>query len=73
MPLTPDVDLWIEVRSNVAGLNVTYASSGGVTLGVGVGTASIPITVPAGITTVIATVTDALGVTNTIQKDISCT
>lgn len=57
---------------NVAGLTVTYATTGGVTLGVGVGTAAIPITVPAGVTTILATVTDALGVTNTIQKDVSC-
>lgn len=58
---------------NVAGLKVTYATTGGVTLGVGVGTATVPITVPAGVTKIVATVTDALGVTTTFDKDVPCT
>jgi len=50
-------------------LTVTYANTGGVSLGTPVGNT---LTIPAGITTVVATVTDALGVTNTITKDIKC-
>jgi prepilin-type N-terminal cleavage/methylation domain-containing protein len=50
-------------------VSVTYASDGGVSLGSGLG----PITVPAGITTVIATITDAAGVTRTISRDLNCT
>lgn len=57
---------------NVAGLTVSYATTGGVSLGVGVGTAVVPITVPAGVTTIVATVTDALGLTTTLQKDVPC-
>lgn len=57
---------------NVTGLSVTYKNTGGVTLGVGVGDATVPITIPAGVTTILATVTDALGVTTTFQKDVSC-
>lgn len=51
-------------------LGVKYASSGGVSLGVGSGTT--PVQIPTGITNVIATITDAAGVTNTIQKSIEC-
>ncbi|MEJ7786282.1 MAG: prepilin-type N-terminal cleavage/methylation domain-containing protein [Solirubrobacteraceae bacterium] len=56
---------------NVAGLSVTYKLDDA-TLGVAVGSATVPITVPSGVTTILATVTDALGVTTTFQKDISC-
>lgn len=50
-------------------LTVTYADSGGVSLGTPSGNT---LTIPAGVTTVVATVTDALGVTNTITKDVEC-
>ncbi|MEA2193255.1 MAG: hypothetical protein QOI73_3376 [Solirubrobacteraceae bacterium] len=50
-------------------LTVTYANSGGISLGTPSGNT---LTIPAGITTVVATVTDAAGVTNTITKDIEC-
>lgn len=54
----------------VSGLTVTYASDGGIALGSASGTN--PLTIPAGITKVVATVTDALGVTNTIERDVEC-
>lgn len=54
----------------VSGLTVTYAGDGGVALGSSTGTT--PLQVSAGITVVVATVTDALGVTNTIQRELSC-
>lgn len=50
-------------------LTVTYANTGGISLGTPSGNT---LTIPAGVTTVVATVTDALGVTNTISKDIQC-
>ena len=50
-------------------LTVTYATTGGITIGTPV-TGGIQI--PEGITTVVATITDALGATNTIQKVIEC-
>ncbi len=56
-------------------LNVTYATTGGITLGSGTvtDTASPPVRIPKGITNVIAKVTDAAGVTNTIQTTVTCT
>jgi prepilin-type N-terminal cleavage/methylation domain-containing protein len=57
---------------NVAGLSVTYATSGGVTLGVGTGTTVSTITLPSATTTIVATITDGLGLTNTITKDVTC-
>ena len=51
-------------------LTVTYANTGGIAIGTPGGGG---VTIPTGITTVVATVTDALGVTNTITKDITCT
>ena len=50
-------------------LTVTYATTGGVTIGTPV-TGGIQI--PEGITTVVATITDAVGATNTIKKVIEC-
>lgn len=50
-------------------VTVTYATTGGVTIGTPV-TGGIQI--PEGITTVVATITDALGATNTIKKVIEC-
>lgn len=50
-------------------LTVTYANSGGISLGTPTGTS---LQIPRGITSVVATVTNALGVTNTIKKDIQC-
>lgn len=56
-------------------LNVTYATTGGITLGSGTvtDTASPPVRIPPGITNLIARVTDAAGVTNTIQTTVTCT
>jgi type II secretory pathway pseudopilin PulG len=50
-------------------LTVTYANSGGISLGTPSGTT---LQIPKGITTVLATVTDSLGVTNTVKKDVEC-
>jgi prepilin-type N-terminal cleavage/methylation domain-containing protein len=50
-------------------VTVTYANDGGVAIGTPV-TGGVQI--PEGITRVVATITDALGATNTIQKDIEC-
>ncbi len=60
----------LRASSGLGILGVRYASSGGVSLGVGSGTT--PVQIPTGITNVIATITDAAGVTNTIQKTIEC-
>jgi prepilin-type N-terminal cleavage/methylation domain-containing protein len=49
-------------------LSVTYASTGGVALGSGLG----PVTIPTGITTVVATITDAAGITQTVSKSVTC-
>lgn len=57
---------------NVAGLTVTYTATGGVTTAPVIGTTVVPITLPAGVTTVVATITDALGLTTTVTKDVSC-
>ena len=51
-------------------LSVTYADDGGVEIGTPV-TGGVQI--PEGITRVVATITDAAGVTNTITKDLECT
>lgn len=50
-------------------LSVTYADDGGVSLGTPTGTT---LQIPEGITTVVATVTDAAGVTNTIRRNVEC-
>jgi type II secretory pathway pseudopilin PulG len=50
-------------------LTVTYATSGGVSLGTTTGTS---LQIAAGITSVVATVTNAVGATNTISKDVEC-
>ena len=50
-------------------MTVTYANDGGVAIGTPV-TGGVQI--PEGITRVVATITDALGATNTIEKDIEC-
>jgi len=50
-------------------LTVTYATDGGVSLGLPTGTT---LQIPEGITTVVATITDAAGVTNTIESDVEC-
>jgi prepilin-type N-terminal cleavage/methylation domain-containing protein len=50
-------------------LSITYATSGGISGALPLGT---PFHVPSGVTSVVATVTDALGVTNTIRKDVTC-
>lgn len=50
-------------------VTVTYANDGGIAIGTPV-TGGIQI--PEGITRVVATITDALGATNTIEKDIEC-
>ena len=53
----------------VGPLTVTYATTAGVSLGQPTGTT---LQIPEGITRVVATVTDALGATNTIEKDVEC-
>jgi|GEM_PF-2134541 len=50
-------------------VTVNYAASGGTTLGTPSG---VTVTVPAGTSSVIAKVTNALGVTQTIKKDVTC-
>lgn len=54
---------------NVGQMTVTYANDGGVAIGT-------PVTggwqIPEGITNIVATVTDAAGVTKTIRKGIEC-
>ncbi len=50
-------------------VTVTYADTGGISLGTPSGNT---LTVPPTVTTVVATITDALGVTNTVTKDIEC-
>ena len=50
-------------------LTVTYANTGGISLGTPSGNT---LQIPEGITTVVATVTNALGITKTISKDVEC-
>lgn len=57
---------------NVGGLTVTYGVYGGITLAPVDGTTQVPITIPAGVTTILATVTNALGLTTILQKDVTC-
>jgi len=54
----------------LAGLSVTFTSSSGVVLGTITGSGTLPIA--SSVTSVTATVTDALGATNLLQKDIQC-
>jgi len=54
---------------NVGTMSVTYENDGGVAIGTPV-TGGVQI--PEGITHVVARVTDAAGVTNTIRKDVEC-
>ncbi len=57
----------------VAGMTVTYNYNGNVSGAVTVaGTAPATLTLPKALTTIVATVTDSLGVTNTLQKDVQC-
>ena len=57
---------------NVAGLTVTYADDGGVALGIGAGTTPTVIPLVSGSVNIVATVTDALGVTNIIRRSVEC-
>ncbi len=50
-------------------LTVTYANTGGVSLGTPSGNT---LQIPEGITNVVATVTNAAGITKTISKDVEC-
>jgi Tfp pilus assembly protein PilW len=54
---------------NVGTMSVTYQNDGGIAIGTPV-TGGVQI--PEGITHVVARVTDAAGVTNTIRKDVEC-
>jgi prepilin-type N-terminal cleavage/methylation domain-containing protein len=54
---------------NAGTLSVTYANDGGISLGTPTGNT---LQVPEGITTVVATITDAAGATKTIRKGIEC-
>lgn len=51
-------------------LGVTYRTSSGVVLGSG--TSATPVQIPKGVTNVVATVTDAAGVTTTLQAVVEC-
>ncbi|MEJ7826152.1 MAG: prepilin-type N-terminal cleavage/methylation domain-containing protein [Solirubrobacteraceae bacterium] len=55
---------------NVGELTVTYANDGGIAIGIPIITGGWQI--PEGITNVVATVTDAAGVTKTIRKGVEC-
>ncbi len=62
----------LSLSADLAGLgplSVTYANTGGISLGTPTGTT---LQIPEGITTVVATITDAAGITNTIQRDVEC-
>jgi Tfp pilus assembly protein PilW len=50
-------------------VTVNYAASGGATLGTPSG---VTVQIPAGTTNVVATVVNALGVSNIIRKDVTC-
>ncbi len=52
-------------------LGVTYTATGGVALTPP--TATTPVQLPKGVTQVVATITDAAGVTTTLQKPVECT
>ncbi len=58
------------VANGLSLAGVTYATTGGVSLGVG--SAGTPVQIPKGITNIVATVTDAAGVTSTVQKVVEC-
>jgi prepilin-type N-terminal cleavage/methylation domain-containing protein len=49
-------------------VTVTYATDGGIALGTGL----VNVPIPTGVTKVVATITDALGVTKQITKDVEC-
>ncbi len=69
----PDGTAFLSLSATLADygpLTVTYANTGGIAIGTPGGGG---VTIPTGITTVVATVTNGLGVTNTITKDITCT
>lgn len=55
----------------VAGLTVTYSATGGISAS-GTGVTPVQLTIPTSVTTILAKVTDAAGVTNTISKDVQC-
>ncbi|MEJ7787072.1 MAG: prepilin-type N-terminal cleavage/methylation domain-containing protein [Solirubrobacteraceae bacterium] len=57
------------VTGRFAPLTVTYANTGGISLGTPTGTT---LQIPEGITTVVATITDAAGATATVRKDVEC-
>ena len=63
------LSLGVDLPGLLGPLTVTYANSGGVSLGTPTGTT---LQIPEGITTVFATVTDAAGITKTIRKDVEC-
>ena len=50
-------------------LTVTYANDGGISLGTPTGTT---LQIPEGITHVVATITNAVGATNIVRKDVEC-
>lgn len=64
------LSLDVGASTGLSALGVTYATSGGISLGVGSATSAVQI--PEGITDIVATITDAAGVTNTIQKTVEC-
>ncbi|MDP2710537.1 MAG: prepilin-type N-terminal cleavage/methylation domain-containing protein [Solirubrobacteraceae bacterium] len=53
----------------VGAVTVTYANDGGIAIGTPV---TGGVLIPPGLTQIVATITDALGVTNTIRKDVEC-
>lgn len=66
------LDISAALPSNAGTVTVTYATTGGVALGVGTGASPRQVTIPPGLTTIVATITDALGATNTLKKDVIC-
>lgn len=66
----PRVSLAADVFGLLGPLTVTYAEEGGTTLGSGSNGASVLIRT--GVTSVVTTITDALGVTKKITKPVGC-
>ncbi|WP_354697462.1 hypothetical protein DSM112329_03092 [Paraconexibacter sp. AEG42_29] len=65
----------LTLGAGLSGLNVasvTYASTGGVTLGTGVTGTPVQLTIPKAVTTILATITDTAGITTTIPKTVEC-
>jgi len=64
------LDLGAELLEELGPLTVEYAVNGSVSIGSG--TVPTLVALPPEITSIVATVTNAVGVTNTIEKDVEC-